>query len=152
MRMIAWLARASTGMRVSASSGRVVIDCYDTGMDATVALDWGLIDTVLLDMDGTLLDLRYDNWFWSEHVPRLYGERQGLGLAEAQAELAPLFRAVHGTMDWYCIEYWIDTLGIDIATIKRATLHAIDWLPGARQFLERLQSSGKRRIHVTNAH
>ena len=26
-------------------------------------IDWTHIDTVLLDMDGTLLDLSFDNWF-----------------------------------------------------------------------------------------
>ena len=35
--------------------------------------DWRAIDTVLLDMDGTLLDLRFDNYFWLELVPRKYG-------------------------------------------------------------------------------
>ena len=31
-------------------------------------LAWRDIDTVLLDMDGTLLDLHYDNHFWLEPV------------------------------------------------------------------------------------
>lgn len=30
---------------------------------------WKEIDTVLLDMDGTLLDLNFDNHFWKEFVP-----------------------------------------------------------------------------------
>ena len=38
-------------------------------MSRSPELDWTSIDTVLLDMDGTLLDLRFDNWFWQEHVP-----------------------------------------------------------------------------------
>ncbi|HBT55971.1 MAG TPA: haloacid dehalogenase, partial [Pseudomonas sp.] len=32
-------------------------------------LNWNAIDTVLLDMDGTLLDLHFDNHFWLEHMP-----------------------------------------------------------------------------------
>ncbi len=35
-------------------------------------IDWDNIDTVLLDMDGTLLDLGFDNWFWQPHVPEQY--------------------------------------------------------------------------------
>ena len=36
---------------------------------AQAIIDWTRIDTILLDMDGTLLDLGFDNFFWREHVP-----------------------------------------------------------------------------------
>jgi 5'-nucleotidase len=32
--------------------------------------DWREIDTVLLDMDGTLLDLEFDSHFWLSLVPQ----------------------------------------------------------------------------------
>src|SRR5271170_5782772 len=64
-------------------------------------LDWESIDTVLLDMDGTLLDQRFDNWFWQEHIPRRYAQPKGLSHPAAAAALAPLFHAVKGTMQWY---------------------------------------------------
>ena len=36
------------------------------------------VDTVLLDMDGTLLDLAFDNYFWQKLVPETWGrEKQG---------------------------------------------------------------------------
>ena len=50
-------------------------------------IDWQQIDTVFLDMDGTLLDLNFDNHFWLKHVPLRYSERYQLPLAEAQAEI-----------------------------------------------------------------
>ena len=43
-------------------------------------LDWDSIDTVLLDMDGTLLDLHFDNHFWLEFVPHKYAELKGIAL------------------------------------------------------------------------
>lgn len=41
-------------------------------------IDWQAVDTVLLDMDGTLLDLAFDNYFWQKLVPETYGEQQDL--------------------------------------------------------------------------
>jgi putative hydrolase of the HAD superfamily len=121
-------------------------------MPQSTALDWAAIDTVLLDMDGTLLDQRFDNWFWQELIPGHYAQANGISASEAKVLLAPKFRAVRGTMSWYCIDYWSAELALDIAAIKRSTLEQVDYLPGAQEFLLRLKSSGKRLVLVTNAH
>lgn len=115
-------------------------------------LPWRDIDTVLLDMDGTLLDLRFDNWFWQEHIPELWGAARGLSAAAAREALAPAFRATMGTLAWYCIDHWSATLGLDVHTLKDGVREEVRWLPGAEEFLVALRAAGKRTVLVTNAH
>jgi HAD superfamily hydrolase (TIGR01509 family) len=148
-------ARATVGIKASASLGRSrevsLIDWYHTQV-TTFRIDWSKIDTVLLDMDGTLLDLRFDNWFWQEHIPSRYAASRGMSPSDAWELLKPKFRATRGTIQWYCIDYWSRELGLDVAHIKRAALDRVGYLPGAEDFLLRLKESGKRRVLVTNAH
>jgi putative hydrolase of the HAD superfamily len=114
--------------------------------------DWSAIDTVLLDMDGTLLDLGYDKHFWEEQLPRHYASSRGVTVEEAHRLMRPIFDSTAGKLDWYCIDYWSRALSLDIVALKRATRHRIDWLPEARAFLARLRSAGRRIALVTNAH
>ncbi len=120
--------------------------------DQAPQLDWAAIDTVFLDMDGTLLDLHYDNHFWLEHVPRRYAEHIGVSLAEAKDTLLPKYRRIQGTLDWYCIDHWSRELGLDIALLKAEVEHLIAAHPFVAEFLDALGNCGKRRVLVTNAH
>lgn len=114
--------------------------------------DWQRIHTVLLDMDGTLLDLRFDNYFWTELIPLRWGEARGLALHEAQAELRPRFTARQGTLQWYCTDHWTQELGLNVAALKHEAREHIRYLPGAEQFLQGVRQLAREVILVTNAH
>lgn len=121
-------------------------------MSTAAHIAWDQVDTVLLDMDGTLLDLHFDNHFWREYVPARYAHSRGLDLPLARSLLNVQFRRAEGTLDWYCVDYWTRELNLDIALLKREVAQFIAVKPGALAFLARLQADGKRRVLVTNAH
>jgi putative hydrolase of the HAD superfamily len=103
-------------------------------------------------MDGTLLDLHFDNHFWLEHVPQRYAEKHGISRQAALDKLIPLFKSMEGTIDWYCVDYWTKELELDIALLKEEIKHLIQVHPFVIEFLEKLAKAGKRRVLVTNAH
>lgn len=114
--------------------------------------DWQQIDTVLLDMDGTLLDLHFDNYFWLDHLPAVYARHHDLSEEEALAELNKSFVGLRGTLDWYCLDYWTELTGLPIAELKRDVQDKIGFRPHVQGFLARLRERGKRTVIVTNAH
>ena len=114
--------------------------------------DWNDIDTVLLDLDGTLLDQAYDNHIWRDLIPQRFAVLRGLDLHEAYAEIARLFAGRSGTLDWYDIDYWTRTLGVDVTALHREVRSHVAWLPGAQEFLVRMRAAGKRLVLLTNSH
>ncbi|MFA0809751.1 GMP/IMP nucleotidase [Microbulbifer epialgicus] len=115
-------------------------------------LDWRSIDTVLLDMDGTLLDLHYDNHFWLDHLPRRYAQVHGLDPEQALHKLQQEINARRGTLEWYCLDFWAETLELDILSILREIEGRIALRPHTEAFLQGLQQLCKPTFLVTNAH
>ncbi|AMX03755.1 GMP/IMP nucleotidase [Microbulbifer thermotolerans] len=115
-------------------------------------LDWREIDTVLLDMDGTLLDLHYDNHFWLDHLPKRYAEIHSLPLDRAQRQLHEEIEALRGTLEWYCLDYWERKLQLDLTEMLRETEDRIALRPQTESFLEGLQKLNKNVYLVTNSH
>ena len=103
-------------------------------------------------MDGTLLDLHFDNYFWQHHVPLRYAEKNQLHIDDARDILFPKFKSAEGTMDWYCVDYWSGQLGLDIAQLKAEVDHLIAVHPHVVEFLEATKAAGKHVALVTNAH
>jgi 5'-nucleotidase len=115
-------------------------------------LDWNDIDTVLLDMDGTLLDRHFDDHFWLEHVPKRYAARFNMPLEASRQLLHSLFRSQENTLNWTDLDYWSEQLGLDIPLLKREVDHLIAVHPFVVEFLLFLKQQGKGIYLVTNAH
>lgn len=115
-------------------------------------IDWGRIDDVLLDMDGTLLDRHFDNFFFEEELPRRYAALHRLPFEESRDRLMAMYRSVEGELAWTDLHYWTKRVGIDVVALHKELDHMIGFLPGAEEFLRHLRLLGKRVTIVTNAH
>jgi putative hydrolase of the HAD superfamily len=119
---------------------------------ARLVVDWSEIDAVFVDMDGTLLDLAFDNVFWLEIVPARFAEARGLSAEAARREVTARFDSAAGTLAWYCLDHWSRDLDLDLRRLKHDHRERIRFLPGAREFLAAVRERGKHLKLVTNAH
>ncbi|OGW68254.1 MAG: hypothetical protein A3H49_11070 [Nitrospirae bacterium RIFCSPLOWO2_02_FULL_62_14] len=115
-------------------------------------LDWTGIDDVLLDMDGTLLDRDFDNFFFEEELPRRYATLHRIAEPAARERLFALYRSVEGELAWTDLHHWTRTLGIDVVAMTRELSDRIGYLPGVEAFLGAMRAKRKRMTVLTNAH
>lgn len=109
-------------------------------------------ETLMLDMDGTILDLAFDSYIWTDLVPRRYAAINNMTFEEAREALFAEYRAAEGDLSWYCLDHWNDRLGIDVVKIHHDVTYRIRYLPGALEFLRKVAALDKRVLLVTNSH
>lgn len=115
-------------------------------------IDWQHIDTVLLDMDGTLLDLNYDNVIWNQRLPEAYARTHGLSVTDSRHRLFTHMQALRGQLEFYCLEYWAHFTGLDIIELHETVAHLVQFRADAESFLSWLKRADVTAIIVTNAH
>ena len=116
-----------------------------------VAVSWDDIDTVLLDMDGTLLDLNYDNHVWNQLVPEAFSRHRGIPIAQASSILLEHMQQIRGSIEFYRFEYWTEFTGIDLIAAHRLATELVAYRPGALEFLRWVRSTHRRCLIATNA-
>ena len=114
--------------------------------------DWTQIDTILLDLDGTLLDLNFDLHFWLEYLPQVYSEKNNISRQQAQDILLPMLNTEKGKLNWYCIDFWQEKLDLDIMKLKNNISHLIKVHPNVKRFLTLARKHDKKIYLITNAH
>lgn len=113
---------------------------------------WSQIDTVMFDMDGTLLDLHFDNYFWQEFLPRVWAGSRGISQQQASATLHEMYAELRGTLNWYCLDFWAERLQLDLTLLKHEVKHKIAVRPNVIDLLVKLRELHKRVLLITNAH
>lgn len=113
---------------------------------------WDNISWVLLDMDGTLLDLCFDDTLWRIALPKAYAAHHQISEDEASKTIIQLAEQAWGKLEWYCLDYWSEQVGFDIRPVKSELSHLIGFRRGALAFLKWLKHHNKHVVLATNAH
>ena len=121
-------------------------------MAHAIPIDWQSIHTVFLDLDGTLLDLHFDNHFWLEHMPKRYADKNNIPYKEASDILMQHSESTQGSLNWYCLDHWTSTLELDVVALKHEVADKIAIRKNVIQFLNHLRTLEKRIVLLTNAH
>lgn len=114
-------------------------------------INWKLIDTIFLDMDGTLPDLYYDNFIWEIAIPQEYMKQRGIMLKQADLLIKKLIDKHRGTLNAYCLKYWSKLLNINLLNLHYKHRDKIKFRDGAEEFLNKLQKQNLNVFLVTNA-
>ncbi len=122
------------------------------GEESNLKIDWNQIDTILLDLDGTLLDLNFDLEFWLEYIPEIYSKKNNIKLEDAKKIVISMINSQEGKLTWYCLDYWEEKLNLDIMKLKGDISHLIQVHDHALNFLQTVKKHNKRIYLVTNAH
>ena len=115
-------------------------------------VNWNKIEFILLDLDGTLLDLNFDLHFWLEYIPKVYSEKHNISFQDAKKIIVSRIESQEGKLTWYCLDFWEENLGLDIMKLKKDISYLIQVHKHVLDFLNAARKNKKQIFLVTNAH
>ena len=115
-------------------------------------VNWNKIESILLDLDGTLLDLNFDLHFWLEYIPKVYSEKHNISFQDAKKIIVSRIESQEGKLTWYCLDFWGENLELDIMKLKKDISYLIQVHKHVLDFLNAAKKNKKQIFLVTNAH
>lgn len=106
---------------------------------------------IMFDMDGTLLDLAFDDLIWNQQLPIRHAQTHQCTLEQSQKILGSFYQQHKHTLAWYSSKYWTEKVGVDVLQLQYDHCDRVNTRPGCIELLQQLQAQGYRCWLVTNA-
>ncbi len=110
------------------------------------------IRVISFDVDGTLVDQRFNEIIWENDIPALVAERKGWNFTKAKDFCFSEYEKLGDKdMRWYDIEYWLERFNISTSAIDifKKREESIIVYPDVFPVLEELKRKGLRIIIIT---